>query len=412
MRSVATGAKPINSLAVQGLALAVVFAASVWIALANSALGDYPQDAGPALDALLRWDLSGFLSTHPDMGVVSLLVRWPFAALGGDELSVYQWGSVPCVLAAGLLGLYLARLAGRRGSGSGTQVVLVTLCLVNPLTFSALQYGHPEEILTAALAVGAVAVASQGHSGRATLLLGLAIASKQWAVIAALPVLMALPSRRVSAGAGAAAIALGLTLPTFIADPGSFLETQRSLAVESQYVGPWNAWFPLTDPTVHEVPGISGSVETYYASSFVARFSHPLIILLALALPAALALRRRATRLSGSDAMALLALLALVRCVLDPVDNIYYHEPFLLALIGCDALSRPGLPLRGLAGAAAFELLLRLEPPYVEVHLFNLVYLALAAVAAFGLGTALLQVRTDVRSVMRRAAYRLLPVQG
>ena len=193
------------------LPFAAVAGASAWIASRSVGTGDYPADAGPAIDALAHGRIADFLGANPVMGPFSILLRAPFALLGGgNELEVYRWGSFPCLLAAGLLGLYLAALARRRGAGFLAQAAIAAICLVNPLTFVALDNGHPEEILTAALAVGAVAVAAEGHSRRAALLLGLAIASKQWAVIAVLPVLMALPSARFRAGLGAAAIVFAL----------------------------------------------------------------------------------------------------------------------------------------------------------------------------------------------------------
>jgi len=381
----------------------VLVAASAWIAFTNASLGDYPADAGPALDALLRWDLSAFLAAHSDMGPVSILLRTPFAALGGDELSVYRWGSLPCVLAAGLVGLYLASLAGRRGAGTLAQAALVAVCLFNPLTFAALELGHPEEILTAALAVGAVAVASQGHAGRAALLLGLAIASKQWAVIAILPVLMALPSRRIRVALGAAGLSLTFLLPAVLADPGGFLETQRSLAIETQYIGHWSAWYPTAAPTTHEVAVTGMTTDTYRAHGLVAAVSHPLIVLLAILVPLAVALRRRSFSLSGAEAMAMLALLALLRCALDPVNNLYYHEPLLLALAGWDALSRRGLPIRALGAALAFELFSRWQQQPFDSHEFNAVYLAIAAAAAIATIFALLRPQEWLRD------RRLLP---
>ncbi len=375
----------------------LLVAASAWIAFGSTILGDYPSDAGPAMDALLRWDLSAFLAAHADMGPVSLLLRAPFAALGDGELSVYRWGALPCVLSAGLLGLYLARLAGRRGAGSLAQAALVAVCLFNPLTFAALELGHPEEILTAALVVGAVAVASQGHAGRAALLLGLAIASKQWAVIAILPVLMALPSSRLRVALGAAGISLLLLLPAVIADPGGFMETQRSLAVETQYVGHWSSWYPTTTPTTHEVAATGMAIDTHRASGLLAAASHPLIVLLGILVPLAVALRRRSFHLTGAEAMAMLALLALFRCVLDPVNNLYYHEPLLLALAGWDALSRRGLPIRVLAAALAFELLSRWQAQPFDPPEFNAAYLALAAVVTIAIATALSRPRPRLR---------------
>lgn len=156
------------------------------------------------------------------------------------------------------------------------------LCLVNPLTFEALKNGHPEEILTAALVVGAVAVAADGRSRRAALVLGLALATKQWAVLAILPTLMALPGRRVRAGLGAAAVALTLTLPFVIASPGDFKASQQNAASTSGVAGPFNVWYPAAAVrTSHVRAGDQTlTLKSHHVPSAVADLSHPLIVLL------------------------------------------------------------------------------------------------------------------------------------
>jgi hypothetical protein len=324
---------------------------------------------------------------------VSILLRAPFVALsGGGDLLAYRLGAIPCLLAAGILGLYLARLAAGRGAGWIAQATIAAICLLNPLTFNALSTGHPEEVFTAALAVGAVATAAQGKSGRATLLLGLALASKQWAVIAVLPVLMALPGGRLRAGLGAAAIALALTLPFVLANPDGFLVTHRSLAFHTDEITRWSVWYPVTHVTHAYDPDAHVTFGAYRASPLVAKLSHPLILLAAVVVPLALARRRRSFHLSGADAMALLALLALLRCVLDPVNNLYYHEPLLLALLGWDALASRGLPLRALGGALALELASRWLGTSAT-SFANALYLSLAAGAALAIALELLRRR-------------------
>jgi hypothetical protein len=384
----------VSTTAKRCLPVALILALSAWITFTSAGMGDYPADAQVAVNALAHGHISAFVHARSAMGPFSIVLRAPFAALGGgDPQAAYLWGALPCVIAAGLLGLYLAGLARRRGSTLPAQVGLVAVCVFNPLTFVALQQGHPEEILTAALAVGAVAVASRGHSRRTALLLGLAIASKQWAVIATLPVLMALPSRRVRVALGAAGVVLALTLPSVFAAPGSFASTQHDLASTTRFVDAWSAWYPFAGAEagklVHAHGGIT--VEPYKGgSALIGRYSHPLIVLVAIAIPAALALRRRRIGLSGPDAMALLALLALVRCALDPVDNLYYHAPLLLALVGWDALASGGLPLRGLAAAAVGTVLWRWGTQISDPHVLNALYLAVIVPAAFGLAIALL----------------------
>jgi hypothetical protein len=59
--------------------------------------------------------------------------------------------------------------------------------------------------------------------------------------------------------------------------------------------------------------------------------NHPLVLAVAVAMTAVLWLRRR--QLGQRDALLALALLLLVRCVLDTWDVVYYTLPFLLALL-------------------------------------------------------------------------------
>ena len=70
-------ARHFNDAALIVLALLI----SAHAALSAATLGDYPNDAGPALAALLHGDLHAFANATPAMGDVSLLVRAPFAAI-------------------------------------------------------------------------------------------------------------------------------------------------------------------------------------------------------------------------------------------------------------------------------------------------------------------------------------------
>jgi hypothetical protein len=400
------------SLVKRCLPFGLVAFASAWIAFANGATGDYPNDGGLAVHTLAAGDVSGYLATHVMMGPFATLVQAPFAAVGGNEgLVAYQWACLPCLLAVGLLGIYLGAIARRRGMSPQGSWLIAALCLVNPLTFAAIRLGHPEELLTAALAVGAVAVAARGQGGRAALLLGLAIASKQWAVLAILPVLMALPQRRVRVALAAAAVALILFLPGFIASPGSFSEVQHNAASTGGVVDPWSLWYPLANVITEEstIGGTRYSAEVHRAPAVVGSLAHPLIVLLVFAVPLGLALRRRRFGISGSDAMALLALLALLRCALDPVGNLYYHEPLLLALIGWDALDAHRWPLRAITGAGVMVLLDYWSRHISDVQAFNTAYISIALVA--GLAVALFLFRPGVGGGSRqRLDVRLRPV--
>ena len=176
----------------------LVLAAAVVAVVAVRApgLADYPRDAGPAISAGAHGDLAGFFAHQAAMGPLSLYLRVPFAAIGvalGDgTLGVYRWGALPCLIVLGLVAVWLARFAGRRGAGHAAQILIVGVVLLNPLVDSALYWGHPEEILTAALGTGAIIAALEQRPLAAGLLVGLAIASKQWALVLLIPVVLIL----------------------------------------------------------------------------------------------------------------------------------------------------------------------------------------------------------------------------
>lgn len=361
---------------------------SAWIAFSNTLTGDYPGDAAPAIEALTHGHLHSYLASKPAMGPFATLAQAPFAALGSTPLAEYQWACFACLLSAAALGLYLARAAARRGAPRASQILLPLLCLVNPLTFAAIETGHPEELLTAALAVAAVAVAAEGHGNRAAILLGLAVASKQWAVIAIFPTLMALPSRRLRCGGLAALVVAILTLPGLIAAPGSFLSVQSHAASGGGIATIWSAWYPATSTvTLHFSGGLTGSV--HQLPSWLEALTHPLIVGLVFAIPLALWAWRGRFGLAGNEAMALLALLALVRCALDPVDNLYYHAPLLLALLGWDAMAAERLPLRGLAGVAVALFFYSWSQHLGDLQDFNAAYLMVIGVTTVAVARSL-----------------------
>jgi hypothetical protein len=367
-------------------ALVLVMAmASLAVAYRYGSPGDYVDDAGPAIDALRRGDLHRFFAEQPLMGGFSLVLRAPLAALahalGAGEPGAYRLGSAVCVLPAGLLGIELARTLARRGGSRVAQAVVAILCVANPVSFHALQYGHPEEILAGVLCVAAALAAGRDRPLAAAVLLGLALATKQWAVLAVLPVALAAPGRRFRIVAIAGAIAIAATLPFYLGDSAAF-GRQAQLAANSRGIpaaSPANVWWPVAHTRViHVFDGVSmRAAERRFLPERLNDLTHPLIVLLGLVLPALLALRRRRPELG--QVLALMALLFLLRCALDPVDIGYYHLPMLLALVALDAESGRGLPLAGMLATTGwwvvFQHVLAPESP----ALGNAAYLAAAA---------------------------------
>ena len=317
---------------------------------------DYFQDASAAIDALARGDVGDYLDQRALMGSFSLLLRAPFVALVFDQsLSVvYYAGVLPCFAAVMALAFTLRRRMTTLGRPAAAVALVTVVALLNPGVLRSIHWGHPEELLAGALCAGAVLAATRGRSPLAGLLLGLAIATKQWALIAAVPVLLAAGDRRVVLALVAAAVALALTLPSLMAAPATFVNVNRVAVQVSGPIGPANVWWPISDPRTAEARAVTSPGFGYEIPAWLAGLTHPLIVLTAL--PMGWLYRRRRGRSGGADALGLLALLLLLRCLLDPWNNDYYHAPFLLALLAWEAVGRDGWPRLTLLAAVALAL--------------------------------------------------------
>jgi hypothetical protein len=228
-------------------------------------------------------------------------------------------------VAAGLLGIYLAQRARQHGLPPIVQFALGGLCLVSTVSLKAIQAGHPEEILGAVLCVAAVLAGLARRPVLAVVLLILALGTKQWAVVAIIPVALTLP-REAIVRTTKIGLALGVALlvPFLIAGPESLWDMTRQLAdVRGAAILPASIWWVFK--TSHGVPDWLGLI------------AHPL--LLAICFGVALAMARRVRNDPIARALPLLALVLLLRCVLDPVDNAYYHVPFFLAVVAADAVT-------------------------------------------------------------------------
>jgi Glycosyltransferase family 87 len=322
-------------------------AAMAWLGLYGFAWSDYDTEARPAFAALTHGHVLEFLRLAPAYGG-SLVERAPFALLpglwGGGQLAVYRMVALPCLLAAAILGVWLVAQMRARPDGSKlARAVALGICVANPLTLRALEVGHPEELLGGALCVAAVLLAARERPLWAGLALGLAIANKEWALLAVGPVLLALPSRRalcmLSAGAVAALVLTPLAL---VGSSGFVASTRGAAAPPSSIFQPWQVfWFLGHHGST--VRGLFGEVKVGYrtAPGWVGIVSHPLILAVSLPLTALAWARGRRGR---SDALLLLALLLLLRCVLDTWDTVYYPIPFVLALLAWESLGEQRRP--------------------------------------------------------------------
>jgi hypothetical protein len=345
--------------------------------------------AAVPIHALATGHLHAFVATQPVMGSTSLLLRAPFAALGvhltdGTAADLYRFGAFPCLLAAGLLAIYLfTRMRERRRAPLALALVPL-LVAVNPLTTKALRFGHPEEILAAALCIAAILAAVRRKTLLAGILLGAAVATKQWALLAALPVIIAAEEERAKTALTAIATAALLIVPMAAGDLHRFIDANHGATVIGGGAMPTNIWFGFgRDVTVNLFPNGSSSAPRALPAALTA-ITHPLIIATGLAL--AIAWWRYRRDADPEDALLLLSLIMLVRCLLDPITNGYYHLPFLMALAAWEGLRRRGAPLLTVASTLLLGLNAALANGGVDPVTLNRFYLAWALPLAALLG--------------------------
>jgi hypothetical protein len=376
--------------------------AMAWLGLYGLDWNDYESEARPAFEALSRGHISEFLHLAPAYGG-SLIERGPFVLLAGlwsgGPLSVYRMAALPCLLASALLGVWLlARMRSQNGPLLARAVAL-GVCVANPITVSALELGHPEELLGGCLCVAALLLATNDHVSRRRallvgLLLGLAVANKEWALLAVGPALLALPKgRRLIAAATSLASAVVVLGPLVLASSGAFVSSTKGVAQPGASIfQPWQLWWftGKHGPLVH---GLYGVAKPGYriGPAWTAVVSHPLVLLVGLCLVGALWLRSHNKRLPEGQALAALALVLLMRCLLDTWDTVYYPLPFILALLAWETRrSGSQLPVLSLTTSALVWLSFRWLPSHVSPDWQAALFLAWSLPLAGWLGVLLL----------------------
>jgi len=363
-------------------------AAMTWGWAWNARHNDYGNEAMASFSALLHGHVVTFLQSAPAYGG-SLLLRAPFALpaslAGGSALLVYRLAALPCLLAIGGLGVWLARDLRRAGGTMLACSAAVALCVVNPITYQVLRLGHPEELLGAALCVAAVLLAQRGRIGWAAIVLGLAVANKQWAILAVGPVVLAAPAHRWRLLLGAGVVASALVGPIVLSSATLASGTARVAVTSTGTIfNPWQVWWFFA---AHG--GLDPRIGLYIPPGFrlppawLGDRAHLFIVALAVPVTVVAALRR----VRRQDALLLLALLMLLRCWLDPWDVVYYPLPFLAALLAWETTVARRPPLRAATATAATWMIFTHLPPYLSPDAQALSFLipstlVLAALAA------------------------------
>jgi hypothetical protein len=322
--------------------------AAVLLALGsrNVFWGDYFLEAWPAYFHLRSDGFRDFLRLTPAYSSFVSLIGAPTALLGVAMDWTFRLQAIPGLL--GLSGLAVALHAPRERAHAVLAIVLVT---ASPVAYLALDAGHPEDVLAAAAATAGVLAAVRTRATLAAVLLTVAVLAKQTAVLALLPAALALPRPKLRVLAFPVVAALLVYGGLQLLRPGG---AHMGVAAGS-YFHPWQIWWPLGVPSSAEWAAAGHGDIT--SPSWLAPIPHPLIV--ALALPLSLAWwRRGGAGRPREDALALLALLALERCLLDPWNLGYYHVPLVLALAAWETEKRRP-PVIALATTAAIWLTFR-----------------------------------------------------
>lgn len=372
-RRLAVDASHMSAMARRGVAWLLIVLGGVWVAWLGGhfeSLGDYGSEFAPSMNALLAGHLHAFSRLQPADGAGgSVLLRAPAALAGkllvGGQLAMFRFGALACELAAGALGLALARDMRRRGVPIVSRAAVVGLCVLAAAVLDAIFFAHPEEILGATLCIAAVLLSGANHPTLAGVALGCAIINKPWGVLAIAPVLLASQSglRRLSVGT-IAVVAPWLAL-AYGLDPARVFHAIGTASSLAFVAHPVDLWWPL-DHAVHQ-----RGIGPYYAPPrFLVDHAREIAVLLVIPLSLPLALGRlaglrpsarhrhlaRVSPIAVGDgaalnaALALLALLFLLRCMLDPSDHVYYQIPFVLALLTWESRVSRG-PLRAMLAA-------------------------------------------------------------
>ena len=259
---------------------------------------------------LLKTDGLSVYAHHPElqMGPLPLAVAGIFGVLPSSAAKAVA------LVVMTLIGLIMLALlapivpAGRRRP----RMLLAALFFLPAWTVLSVRWGHLDDVLAIAAAVCAVVAVAQRRPVLTGVALGVAMASKPWAV-GFVPLILALPRERLRAAGAALGTAAVAWLPFILGDTG----TMSAL-----------------HPPVALAPG-SGLRTLGARGSVVPAWGRTVQLLLTPAAALAVAWTRR-------WAGVLLVAIA-VRMVLDPQDNAYYIGSAAMAAVVFDLLGTRSL---------------------------------------------------------------------
>jgi hypothetical protein len=314
----------------------------LWTGSREAFWGDYLVEAWPAYFGLRNDGAGELLRLMPAYSGFVTLVGAPLSLFGAGVDWTFRLNAIPGLLV--MSGFAVALHTRERAHA----LLAILLAAGSPVAYLALDAGHPEDLLAAGAATAGVLAAVRTRATLAAILLTVAILAKQTAVLALLPAALALPKpkRRVLAAPVIAALVVYGGLQ-FLRPGGAHMAVAAG-----SFFHPWQVWWPFGVPS--DPAWAAAGHGDITSPAWLAPIPHPLIV--ALALPLSLLWWWRAGHgRPREDALALFALLALERCMLDPWNLGYYHLPLVLALVAWETEKRRP-PVIALAVTAAIWL--------------------------------------------------------
>jgi hypothetical protein len=388
--------------AVSSWALALAFATAVLFAGSRDVFwtGDFYLEVYPAYIVLMHGDVGRFFDLLPGYSGFVTVVGAPAAlltgVLHGHETMVYRLTAIPGLIGLSAVGVAIA--GPLRAAGNRAWPLFLLLGAGGALTLETMRAGHPEDLLATAAAIAAVLAVRSGRITWASVLIVGAVVSKQSMVVAVLPAAMAAPrgGLRVAA-AGLIGTAALVMLQTRVGGPVHGTITNTGLLFH-----PHQIWWPFGVPATPEF--IEAGHGTRMGPEWLAPLTRPMIVGMSFVVSAVWWLRSGSER-NRDDVLGLLALVLLLRCMIDPWNLVYYHLPLVIALAAWEARRGRDLPVLSLIATAACWLTFVVYDAHTGYGPF-FAYLAWTIPLAAGLAITLLRpsLRRDQAPARRLAA--------
>jgi hypothetical protein len=251
-------------------------------------------------------------------------------------------------------------------------------------------------LIAAAAVLASALLVLDGRWTLAGLALGFAVATKAWAILVAVPLLlMVAPPARRRFAAACVLLMLAAYAPLALGDTHRFrsvVQAAGSLGSHYGEASPPNAWFFTTSvghfawpSEVRDGQIVYSDATGFRISNGTAHRAHALVLVLALVLTLAWWRSGNGAR-RPETLLLLMAAILLLRCVLDPGNHLYYHGAAATSLLAYEAL-RPRARFPWMAGwfIGGLWVITRVNDHLSTDRAFAWVYLAWAMPTLAGL---------------------------